>query len=531
MRSTKSLVLAALAGLVLAACGGGSSSTTGANTSGTRGQLIYNPPYRFASVDAAAFAASLTAQGATGAALLTLAGPPVCGIDFHYLQYYTVGGAGEATSASGALMVPTGAAAICTGKRPIVLYAHGTTFQRSYNIADPTNPNNPAASELGLIAALFAAHGYIVVAPNYAGYDSSPLPYHPWLNADQQSKDMIDALTAARSALGKIPAATPLDGGKLFITGYSQGGHVAMATHRAMQAAALAGAPGMTVTASAPMSGPYALEAFGDAILFGQVNIGSTLFFPLLTTGFQHAYKNVYTATTDVYSTTYATGIDTLLPGSLSEEQLFTQGKLPQSALFDSTTPVTGNATLDAELAVPANPLFAAGFGNPFLINNSVRVAYALDVVASPDGALAASPPPAGAPLATSPMYPLRQDLKLNDLRNDLGTGHPFVPLAPTLLCGGANDPTVFFLNAQIMQAFWQPIMQALSLPPALVTVLNVDNPTPNPLDPFAPLEVGFTTTYGALVTAEGAQMAITQYHTTVAPFCTAAARGFFSQF
>jgi len=522
MRSTKSLVLAALATLVLAACGGGSSSAGGANTSGTRGQLIYDPPYRTASVDAAAFAASLTAQGATGAALLTLAGAPVCGIDFHYLQYYTVGGAGEATSASGALMVPTGAAAICTGKRPIVLYAHGTTFQRSYNIADPTNSNNPAAGELGLIAAVFAAHGYIVVAPNYAGYDSSPLPYHPWLNADQQSKDMIDALTAARSALGKIPAATTLDGGKLFITGYSQGGHVAMATHRAMQAAALAGTPGMTVTASAPMSGPYALEAFGDAILFGQVNIGSTLFFPLLTNSLQHAYKNVYTATTDIYSTTYATGIDTLLPGSLSDTELFTQGKLPQSALFDSTTPVTGNATLDAELAVPANPLFAAGFGSPFLINNSVRVAYALDAAASPDGALAASPPPAGAPLAANPMYPLRQDLKLNDLRNPL-----WVPGAPLLMCGGANDPTVFFLNAQIMQAFWSP----LPLPAGLITVLNVDNPTPNPLDPFAPLEVGFTTTYGALVTAEVAQAAIAQYHTTVAPFCTAAARGFFSHF
>jgi hypothetical protein len=516
MRSTKSLVLAALAALVLAACGGGSSSTTAANSSGTRGQLIYNPPYRMASVDAVTFAANLTAQGATGAALLTLAGPPVCGIDFHYIQYYTVGGAGEATSASGALMVPTGMAALCTGKRPIVLYAHGTTFQRSYNIADPTNPNNPAASELGLIAAVFAAHGYIVVAPNYAGYDSSPLPYHPWLNADQQSKDMIDALTAARSALGKIPAAATLDSGKLFITGYSQGGHVAMATLRALQAAS------MSVTAAAPMSGPYALEAFGDAILFGQVNIGSTLFFPLLTESYQHAYKNVYNATTDVYSTTYATGIDTLLPGSSSSSQLFAQGKLPQSALFDSTTPMTGNATLDAELAVPSNPLFAAGFGNPFLINNSIRVAYALDVAASPDGALAASPPPAGAPLATNPMYPFRQDLKLNDLRNPA-----WVPGAPLLMCGGVNDPTVFFLNAQIMQAFWQP----LPLPAGLITLLNVDNPTPNPLDPFAALEVGFTTTYGALVTAEGAQNAIQQYHTTVAPFCTAAARGFFSQF
>ena len=56
-------------------------------------------------------------------------------------------------------------------------------------------------TEGALIAAMFAAQGYIVVAPNYAGYDTSTLAYHPYLNADQQSKDMMDALTAARTAL------------------------------------------------------------------------------------------------------------------------------------------------------------------------------------------------------------------------------------------------------------------------------------------------------------------------------------------
>ncbi len=80
-----------------------------------------------------------------------------------------------------------------------------------------------------------------MVAPNYAGYDSSTLDYHPYLNADQQSKDMIDALTAARTALPHTMTTSTTDGGKLFITGYSQGGHVAMATHRAMQAAGMTG--------------------------------------------------------------------------------------------------------------------------------------------------------------------------------------------------------------------------------------------------------------------------------------------------
>jgi len=70
------------------------------------------------------------------------------------------------------------------------LYAHGTQTDKTANLADITNTNN---SEGALIAAVFAAHGFIVVAPNYAGYDTSTLPYHPFLNGDQQSKDMIDA--------------------------------------------------------------------------------------------------------------------------------------------------------------------------------------------------------------------------------------------------------------------------------------------------------------------------------------------------
>jgi pimeloyl-ACP methyl ester carboxylesterase len=527
MRSAKRLGLTALvagAALMLAACGGGSSETVATNLSGKQGSLLFNPPVRVGSITASDFAASLQANAQVSASakglltLLTQTGlRPVCGIDFHYIRYYTVGGAGEPTSATGALMVPTGAAGQCSGKRPILLYAHGTAVTRGYNLAYPNDPTNEAAGESALLAAVFAAQGYIVVAPNYAGYDLSPLPYHPWLNAGQQSQEMIDALTAARTALGNIPAADTLDGGVLVVSGYSQGGHVAMATLRAMEA------KGMKVTAAAPMSGPYAIEAFSDAIVLGKVNIGSTVFLPLITESYQHAYKNVYQATTDVYSTTYATGIDSLLPGALTTGQLFAAGKLPLSALFDSTTPVTGNSTLDALLAVPSNPLFAAGFGNPFLINNTFRLGYAIDAaVTSPDGALPTPPP--GAPLATNPTFPLRQDLKLNDLRNPL-----WVPGAPTLLCGGGQDPTVFFLNTQIMLAFWQP----LNLPAGLITALDVDLATAIAQDSppgFAPLQAGFTATFDGLVAAEGQSTAIQSYHGTVAPFCSVAARLFFKQ-
>jgi hypothetical protein len=522
----------AIAAVMLAACGSDSSTGT-QNASTARGTLAISPPLRVASVDAATFQAQISAQP-SGAQLLEITGAPTCGADFYYIQFWTVGALGEVTESSGALMVPTGAAPACSGPRPIVLYAHGTQFEKAFNIADITNPTN---SEGAVIAATFAAQGYIVVAPNYAGYDTSTLGYHPFLNATQQSGEMIDALTAARTALPTTFAASTSDSGVLFLSGYSEGGFVAMATQRAMEGANIA------VTAAAPMSGPYALEALFDAIVTGDVNVGSTLFTPLVTTSYQRAYGNIYSATTDFYSATYATGIDTLMPTTVTPySDLFVQGKLPKSAVFDSTTPVVtvpGDPMLSGELtallAVPSNPanpltpLFAAGFGNPYLINNSVRVDYTLDAAADPDGTASGSASIA----ATAPTYPLRLALYTNDLRNG-----SWAPKSPTLLCGGENDPTVFFsADTLTMAAFWS------LLPLGVVTVLDVD-PATAPSGPFAAIQAGFQASqaqeYAFLQTAAGGGLSpadaklqlIEEYHgTSVPPFCSIAARAFFSQF
>jgi pimeloyl-ACP methyl ester carboxylesterase len=529
-------LIVGMSAAVLCACGS-SSKTAAVSTSEAHGTLAVNPPFRIASLNAATFQAEL-AGTSSGAQLLQITGNPSCGVDFYYVEFWTLGGAGETTESSGALMVPTGAAPACSGPRPIVLYAHGTNTDKNLNIANITDTTN---TEGVLIAAMFAAQGYIVVAPNYAGYDISTLGYHPYLNAEQQSGEMIDILTAARTALPNTLSSATSDSGKLFVTGYSQGGHVAMATQRALQAA------GATVTGMAGMSGPYALEAFGDAILFGNVDLGSTVFTPLLSTSYQKAYGNIYTTPGELYSATYATGIETLLPSATPLDTLFAQGLLPKTALFDSTTPVVSvpgqpvlSGELTALLSVPGSanyplpptaqtPLFAAGFGSPYLLNNSYRVAYAVDAATNPDGAVPT--PRAGVPLAAvAPTQPLRLAFYKNDLRNGA-----WAPTSPTLLCGGDQDPTVFYsANTEIMAAFWSPLVQA-----GLITVLDVNG---TPAGPFAALQAGFQESQAAQLayyeSAAGgsnspaaAQLLIVEnYHTSVAPFCSAAARAFFSQ-
>ena len=195
MRQFKILGTALASALLVAACGGGGDSVllTGVAPLPAKGTLAANSPVPILAFTAAGFSARLDSS-ASGQGLKLIAGTPKCGVDVRYIQYGTVGGKGEATDASGALMLPTGTDPACTGARPIVLYAHGTNISKSYNLADVANPNNPAASESGLLMAMYAAQGFIVVAPNYAGYDTSRLGYHPYVNATQQAADMIDAL-------------------------------------------------------------------------------------------------------------------------------------------------------------------------------------------------------------------------------------------------------------------------------------------------------------------------------------------------
>jgi hypothetical protein len=352
------------------------------------------------------------------------------------------------------------------------------------------------------------------VAPNYAGYDTSTLGYHPYLVADQQSKDMIDALTAARSALNGKLAPPSTDDGKLFITGYSQGGFVAMATARAMQGA------GDTVTAAAPMSGPYALAAFGDAVFNGEVDLSATLNTTLLLGSYQQTYGNIYTNSSDVFTTQYATGIETLLPSATPITTLYAQGLLPQFALFSATPPASQYQSI-TPATTPANlaAAFALGFGDPPLVLNTYRESYLQDAATAPDGGFPTLT--TNVPAAT-PTNPLRQAFKANDLRD-------WVPTSPILLCGGSSDPDVYFFNAQLMQQYW-----TTNPPTTPVTLLNVDA---TPTGTYAKYQTVFAALKAAVALAavaggatdDGALAVLEDYHAgLVPPICLGAVKAFF---
>ena len=383
-----------------------------------------------------------------------------CDIKIEKVSYRTVGAAGERTNATAALMLPSGDSADCQGDRPVLLYAHGTTTDKGYDFAQVGNIKNPAVGEANLIAANFAAQGYIVVAPNYAGYDTSKLDYHPYLVAQQQSTDMVDALDSARSIIERKKRANDAnyskidDSGKLFIAGYSQGGYVTMATARLLEAQKKA------VTAIAPSSGPYALAAFGDEIFTGNVNIGASRFAPLLGIGLQAKYGNIYTKKSDIFLDKYA---DAQLPSNTPFGELVQAGKLPNNALFQKNPS-------DPRLAgLAQGKLFSILGGydeTDYLIKTEFRAAYVADTQKNPDGLTLAN----GNNLpAANPQNNLRKALKDNDLRG-------YVPTMPTFICGGNQDPTVYFdTNTGSMVKLLQAEVAKNPAKKLNITVLDVD--------------------------------------------------------
>lgn len=528
----------------LAACGSDNDSATTPPTktgvaSLPTGNLIKDP---------------LTTKNLTPSALTQLfsttdpdfsqvAATPKCGVRVEYMQYDTVDVKGNKTDATGAVFIPTGTDASCSGNRPIVLNAHGTATTKAYNFAEVGNANNEAGPAATLLAALFAGQGYVVISPNYAGYDKSSLAYHPYLNAQQQSHEMADALKAGREVVRRTGSATNVaDNGKLFITGYSQGGYVTMATTRYLETLK------EPVTAALPISGPYAMEAFGDVVFGGKVMLGATFFAPLMARNYQEQYGNIYAKPSDMFAPANADEIPSLLPSaSMTDMQLVLSGKLPASAMFQKAP--TGNSTLDA--LSPSDPAFSFGFdAAQYLVKNDYRLGYLADAQKNVDWAVPYlqgytnySPVP-----ATLPEHPLRKALKANDLRG-------YLPTMPVIMCGGNQDPMVFFdVNTSLMKTLWDTDTNKTSATKLGIIDIDVTNRATRQKPVYQTLgfdtvnnnsiqsqsekmQAGFASkvqNIAAIATANGgnpSQAVAMQYHGLVTPYCMGVAQTLFSQF
>ena len=164
------------------------------------------------------------------------------GVDLYRVLYTTPDVLGVLDTASGLLVVPDDPGFAY----PLLVYQHGTINSR-WDV-----PSQLAGGYQ--LATVFGGHGYATVAADYVGLGEAR-GLHPYVHADTEASAAIDFLFAARQFADQNDFLTLND--QLFVTGYSQGGHAAMAAHRALE---LDYSSDFTVTAAAPMSGPYSVS-------------------------------------------------------------------------------------------------------------------------------------------------------------------------------------------------------------------------------------------------------------------------------
>ncbi|NRF67873.1 prolyl oligopeptidase family serine peptidase [Aquincola sp. S2] len=243
--------LVALLGL-LAACGGGGGSSAPPEPEPEEPIVETVGPGQFKSaaqlrvISSAEMAQAINAAGTRAPAL-----SPRYAVTAWRLTYLTRDVAGREILASALIGVPVKPA----GQRsPVLAYQHGTLFR---DREAPSNNAVPAEPAL-----LMASLGYIVVAADYVGYGASKGAPHPYLLSAPSASAVVDLITAAKYWRQKNRV---LDNRQLFLAGYSEGGYVTMATHRALQSSA---SPHLAnLVAVVPGAGPYSVKVTLDSLL------------------------------------------------------------------------------------------------------------------------------------------------------------------------------------------------------------------------------------------------------------------------
>jgi hypothetical protein len=235
------------------------------------------------------------------------------------LIYSTIDGKGNPTYASGIVFVPV---ADNLKLVPVFTYLHGTLTR------DLDAPSYLTGIE-SIIGWIMAMDGYIAIEPDYLGIGDGP-GTHPYLHAESEASASVDMIKAALE-LCSSPLIMAKPDGNLYLSGYSQGAHAALATQRELQANPI---PGLLLKKTIAGSGPYSLSAVQKKYLFDHPYYPNPSFIPYLLLGYQNVYGNLWTSPGQAFLSPYNTALPVLFGGSLTVEEIDNQLPVTWESMF-----------------------------------------------------------------------------------------------------------------------------------------------------------------------------------------------------
>jgi len=237
--------------------------------------------------------------------------------DIVTVVYRTLDVKGEIVEASGAIFIP-----VSTGSFPVLSFQHGTQTKRS----EVASEKNIYTLE-GIAGAVSASMGFVASVPDYLGLGKSTM-LHPYLHSGLSASCVIDMIKATKNYCEQQSVSLT---DQLFLSGYSEGGYVTLATQKDLEQNYAAE---FTITASAPMAGPYDLQGTVDNIFSqGQYDIpGNAAYLAM-------AYNSVYEMleVDEIFEEPYASRVTSLFDGSKTISEINPQLTTSLSLLFTET--------------------------------------------------------------------------------------------------------------------------------------------------------------------------------------------------
>ena len=209
------------------------------------------------------------------------------GVVMAKMIYSTPDVRGQLDTASGLIVFPNEVGL----NMPSLIYHHGT-------VAGPMDVPSNLQGGFGLAVA-FASQGYFTCAPDFLGLGESR-GFHPYVHADSEASASIDMFKASADFSSALELTNDAD---VYISGYSQGGHAGMATHRELELNAAE--HGINVVAAAHLSGPYSIGGVMKDLILGDRIYLFAGYIPNTVMSFQEAYGNIYTELGEIFKPQY----------------------------------------------------------------------------------------------------------------------------------------------------------------------------------------------------------------------------------
>jgi len=216
-------------------------------------------------------------------------------VDFYKIVYETIDAFEVPVNSSGLIALPIGV----DNDMSILQYNHGTTRN--------TNQSDMEGGEWFISLAVSAGGDYVGIMPDYLGYgESACTAIHGYNMNKPLGRDGADMIRAVRTFCEDISVG--LDG-KIFVTGYSEGGYAAMAVAKEAQE----NLPDLDLTAVAPLSGAYQVYPLTRDFIIDPVSENSNNLSYII-----YAYNNVYDIIGDL-SEAILPPYDTVIPEMWNE--------------------------------------------------------------------------------------------------------------------------------------------------------------------------------------------------------------------